>query len=387
MVGPVNKKSERKLTWCSVRKKDILQGRKELVKGAKRHFRGRPFQLLLRRLRIFISSCAKSFYYCPFKNSLPMSHSRSFSVFPGWIALFRTALVGFFMGLANLVPGVSGGTIALVCGIYEKLVFALKSFNRAFVEKLIRGDLPALLRHTPWLFLAALGGGVVVAFFSMARVLAWLIENHQIYLWAFFTGLILSSLVYLLRLIEPWDRTRALLLVGSLALALLLTGPFSLQMPTSAPFLFLAGMIAVCALILPGLSGSHILVVIGLYGFILETFNNLHFVNLMIFGLGMVVGILSFAQVIGWLLEHARSATLAILSGLMAGSLPAVWPWQEPVTFRLNSAGEQVPLQQAPFWPTEWPGGTEGPLLLLCLIGGILAVLLLTQLSEKKKLS
>lgn len=298
--------------------------------------------------------------------------------------LLRLLAIGFFMGLANLVPGVSGGTIAFVAGIYERLIDALRRFDREALQALMRADVKKLLTHIPWVFLGVLGTGVVLALFSMARILAYLIENHQTLLWAFFTGLILSSLVVVFRMVQPWKVRQSVFFGCSLLLAVVLTGALTIQLPQQAPFIFLAGMIAVCALILPGLSGSHVLVVLGLYGAILEAFNNLHLLSLALFGSGMVVGVLCFAQGIGWLLRRHYHNTLAVLAGLMAGSLPAVWPWQRTITTRINSQGEEVPLQQAPTLPASVEP-MEMLLVVGCVLVGFLAVLLLTRLGETKE--
>ncbi|MCH8473829.1 MAG: DUF368 domain-containing protein [Opitutales bacterium] len=297
--------------------------------------------------------------------------------------ILRFLSVGFLMGTANLVPGVSGGTIALVCGIYERLIFALRTLDRKSLSLFLRGDLRGLWEKVPILFLAALTLGVAVAFLSMAHLLSFLINSYQSFLWAFFTGLIGGSILYIGREVGKWDLAKAALFAASTIMAILLTGPFSIQLPTEAPFLVLGGMIAVAALLLPGLSGSHVLVVIGLYGFILEAFTSLQLQNLALFGSGMVLGVLVFAQAIGALLKKARNAVLAVLTGLMAGSLPAVWPWQKTVTERINSAGEPVPLQQVPVLPSTPPDMTEGSILLLCLVIGIFSVYLLTRLQEK----
>ena len=313
----------------------------------------------------------------------PSSASSSPNGAIGLLPALRLLVIGFCMGLANLVPGVSGGTIAFVAGIYERLIQALKSFDREALQAVLRGDLKKLWAHIPWIFLATLGVGVVLALFSMARVLAYLIDHHQTLLWAFFTGLILSSLLIVFRQIRPWETRHTVWLIGSAVFAILLTGAFSLQMPATAPFLFLAGMIAVCALILPGLSGSHVLVVLGLYGTVLEAFNTLSLVSLALFGGGMAVGVLTFAQGIGWLLKHYHRSTLAVLAGFMAGSLPAVWPWQRTVTTRINSSGEEVPLQQAPILPGAVEP-TELFAVLLCLALGYGAVFLLTLLGTGK---
>lgn len=288
------------------------------------------------------------------------------------------------MGTANLVPGVSGGTIALICGVYEKLIFSLRTLDRKSFSLFLRADLHGLWERVPLVFLASLGFGVVLAFLSMAHLLSFLINSYQSFLWAFFTGLIGGSILFVGKEVGTWNATKLCLFLLATLSAVLLTGPFSIQMPTEAPFLVLGGMIAVAALLLPGLSGSHVLVVIGLYGFILEAFTSLELKNLALFGSGMAIGVLAFAQAIGALLKRARSAVLAVLTGFMAGSLPAVWPWQRTITERINSAGEAVPLQQIPIFPSSPPGLAEGTILFLCLLAGLSSVYLLTRLQDKK---
>ncbi|HRI82726.1 MAG TPA: DUF368 domain-containing protein [Opitutaceae bacterium] len=296
----------------------------------------------------------------------------------------RVAVIGFIMGAADLVPGVSGGTIAFVSGIYDRLINGIKSFDLAALRLLLRGRFKELFRQIPVPFFIALGLGLLTAIFSLSRVLSGLIQHHPVKLWAFFFGLVLGSILLLAR--ETW-RWRAADWTAFLVAAVAtywLVGLEAIQTPPSPLFLFLAGAIAICAMILPGISGSYLLVIMGKYQQVLEAVNHRDFAALAVFIAGIAVGILSFVRLVSWLLRTWRHVTLVALTGIMAGALRTIWPWKEVVSTRLNSKGELVPLVQVNVLPPENAGVILAVLLALA---GAVVVVLLSRLSPDHRVS
>ena len=295
-----------------------------------------------------------------------------------FLAHLRVALVSFFMGAADLVPGVSGGTIAFVCGIYDRFIDGLKTFDLALLRAVLAGRWREAWDRVPVFFFLALGLGLVTAIFTLSGVLAGLFRTHPVELWSLFFGLILGSIVLLARETWPWKPTHvAAFLVATIATFFLVGLPL-LQIPPSKPFLFLAGAIAICAMILPGISGSYLLVIMGQYGVVLEAVEHRDFVALAIFGSGIVVGILSFVRIVSWFLHHHRQITLVALTGVMAGALRTVWPWKETITTRINSKGLEVPLQQINIAP---PDGANLLLPIALALVGAVVVLGLSRLA------
>ncbi len=294
----------------------------------------------------------------------------------------RVALVGFLMGSADVVPGVSGGTIAFICGIYERLLNGIKSFDLSMLRLVLRGDFKGAWQRVPVPFFLALGCGLLLAVLTVAKILEHLLTHHPIPLWSFFFGLVLGSIVLLARETWVWKPVDWLVFVGFTLGTYLLVGLEATQTPEGLPFIFLAGAIAICAMILPGISGSYLLLIMGKYQQVLEAVNDRDFVTLGVFCLGIATGILSFVRVVSWMLNHYRRTTLVALTGVMAGALRTLWPWKETVTTRLNSAGEEVPLLQVNVAPG--PDGQLGLALVLLVVGG-LAVLLIERLARAEQ--
>ncbi len=238
-------------------------------------------------------------------------------------------LRGVAMGAADIVPGVSGGTMALILGIYEELINSLRSLGRPpFWRALLGGRVGRAFEEAHGRFLITLVGGIAVAVLSLSRVLEWLILTQPVPVWSFFFGLIAASVGVVARRVTKWRTTTVLGFVGGAAAAFALVGLTPASTPESALFLFLSGALAICALILPGISGAFILVLLGKYEFILGALNRGDVAPLVFVALGAGVGILSFAQVLGWLFRHYYNLTLAVLGGFMLGSLRKVWPWK-----------------------------------------------------------
>lgn len=234
---------------------------------------------------------------------------------------------GLAMGAADVVPGVSGGTLAFILGIYERLLAAISSIDTAAVKLLLKGRFSALWQHIDGTFLLCLFSGILLSIFSLANVISYLLGHRPVPLWAFFNGLILASLPVLLRSVS-WSAARLLLLVLGIvfAVAVGMLAPVQLQ---PAPYMFfLAGAIAICAMILPGISGSFILLILGMYAPIMLAVTELRFTTLALVAAGCLVGLLSFSRLLNWLLKHFHDATLALLTGVVIGALYRIWPWQ-----------------------------------------------------------
>jgi putative membrane protein len=294
----------------------------------------------------------------------------------------RIALIGFIMGCADVVPGVSGGTIAFICGIYERLLNGIKSFDITTLRLLFKGDFAGIWARVPFLFFIALGAGLVTAIATFAKLLSHLMANHPVELWSFFFGLVLGSIVLLGRQTWPWKPLDWIVFAAFALGTFALVGLSVLNTPPGLAFTFLAGAIAICAMILPGISGSYLLVIMGKYQGVLDAVNNRDFVTLGVFCLGIATGILSFVRVVSWLLKRYRHTTLIALTGVMAGALRTLWPWKETLTTRLNSHGELVPVEQA----NIMPGADANFLIAIGLaIAGGLAVLLIERLAKAEQ--
>lgn len=246
-----------------------------------------------------------------------------------WRDYLGLAARGFAMGMVDVVPGVSGGTMAFVLGIYEELLESIRRMvNPQALGLALRGKLKAALDLLPWPFLLAVGVGILTAVFSLAHFLEWALEHHPVLVWSFFLGLVTASIWAVSRRIERWN-WRAILsaAVGAIALYWII-GLTPVATPTAPWFIFLSGVIAICAMILPGISGSFILVLLGKYQYILAAVTSRDFLTLFIFTAGAGIGIVSFAQVLSWLLKRYHNVTVAFLIGLMIGSLRKLWPWK-----------------------------------------------------------
>lgn len=273
------------------------------------------------------------------------------------------ALKGCAMGMADVVPGVSGGTIAFISGIYEELLDSIRSFNGQALRLLLKGRFAALWRHVNGNFLAAVFAGIGVAFLTLARVMTWLLENEPIAIWSFFFGLIIASTVLVGREIKEWSIANAAALLAGGAAAWWITVATPAQTPTDAWFIFLTGAVAICAMILPGISGSFILLLLGKYSFMMEAIANLRLKTIALFGAGAVVGIVSFSHLLSWLLKRWHDVTVALLTGFMLGSLNKVWPWKE----RISETVEQN------VSPSNFAGDPEvGTAVALCVAGFLL---------------
>ncbi len=277
-------------------------------------------------------------------------------------------LRGMLMGAADIVPGVSGGTIAFITGIYDTLLASIRAFDLQFLTLLGRLDIKGAWQHVNGGFLLALLLGIATSIFSLARVISWVLENHPVPLWAFFFGLILASAVVLLRQIEGWTPPRVLcLLAGGGAAGWIAFAPAA-NLEFGLVGVFLSGFLAICAMILPGISGSFILVLLGMYGTVLAAVKSLDLSFLLVFILGAGAGLLCFSRLLHWLLHRFHQATMALLTGFLFGSLVIVWPWKQVLDWVQGSHGQLKAARQVPVSPTEYLALTgQEPAVALCL--------------------
>ena len=238
---------------------------------------------------------------------------------------------GMCMGAADVVPGVSGGTIAFITGIYDELVNSIKSINAASLKMFFTGKWGEFWKMINGKFLLFLLAGIGISVFSLAKIITWLLVAYPVLVWSFFFGLVLASTWFVGKDVKERNWKTALGFLLGAALAFYITVATPAETPSHFLFIFLCGAIAICAMILPGISGSFILVLLGKYFFIMEAVKTLDLKVIAIFGIGACVGITSFSRLLSYALSHMRNITLAVLSGFMLGSLNKVWPWKETI--------------------------------------------------------
>lgn len=238
---------------------------------------------------------------------------------------------GMCMGAADVVPGVSGGTIAFITGIYDELINSIKSINAASLKMLFTGKWGEFWKMINGKFLLFLLAGIGISVFSLAKIITWLLVAYPVLVWSFFFGLVLASTWFVGKDVKERNWKTGLGFLLGAALAFYITVATPAETPSHFLFIFLCGAIAICAMILPGISGSFILVLLGKYFFIMEAVKTLDLKVIAIFGIGACVGITSFSRLLSYALRHMRNITLAVLSGFMLGSLNKVWPWKETI--------------------------------------------------------
>lgn len=243
----------------------------------------------------------------------------------------QIALKGFAMGMADLVPGVSGGTIAFIAGIYDPLLNSLSALSGEGLACVRRGEFKLAWQAINGPFLLALGVGILTAVVTLATPLHWLLEHEPVMLRAFFTGLVAASVPLVGRHLSPWNAQAWVWAAVGCAVAGFVTSLPPLVQSTSALWLMGSGMLAICAMLLPGISGSFLLLILGAYAPVLSAIKNLDVTKIAAFGLGAVVGLLAFSRGLKWLLNTHRRPALATLTGFLLGSLQALWPWKEGV--------------------------------------------------------
>ncbi|MCL4238094.1 MAG: DUF368 domain-containing protein [Anaerolineae bacterium] len=292
-------------------------------------------------------------------------------------ATLRLFMTGFSMGSADLVPGVSGGTMALLFGIYEELIHSIRIVSSKVPRLVLQGEIRNAVSAVPWAFLVPVGAGMMVALFSLAQLLSHLLDNHPVFVWSFFFGLVAASVWIVGRRVGHWDmKAYGMLAVGAVA-TYVLVGAVPVETSTALPVFFVSGMIAIVAMILPGISGSFILVLIGKYTQVLDLVTSRDLITLGVFTLGAVVGLALFSRVLSYMFQHHHTTLMAFLTGVLLGSLRKVWPWKETVEMGLDRHGNEVPLVEANRLPAAFDGELALAVGLL-----VMAVVLIVYLSR-----
>lgn len=306
---------------------------------------------------------------------------------------------GIAMGAADVVPGVSGGTIAFISGIYQELIQTISNLNFGAFGVWKNKGFKTMWKHINGSFLLALFTGIFFSILSLAKVIKWLLENEAIILWSFFFGLVIASIFLIGKSISKWSAPVILFLILGTVISYFIT----ILEPTSSPdsfyFLFLCGFIAIIAMILPGVSGAFILVLLGAYSTAINTVNlflesvyELNFekfteaaIKFFSLVLGAVLGIKVFSKILNWMFNNHKNVTLAVLTGFMIGSLNKIWPWKETLTWFTNSHGEKEPLLQKNISPMVYQGDAKLIWAIILMIIGFLTIYSLERIAEKAK--
>ncbi|HNV30033.1 MAG TPA: DUF368 domain-containing protein [Cyclobacteriaceae bacterium] len=292
-------------------------------------------------------------------------------------------LKGISMGAADVVPGVSGGTVAFITGIYEELINSLKSIDVEAIRLLTQFQIADFWKKINGSFLITVLGGIVTSLISLARLMTYLLDNHPILIWSFFFGLILVSSPLILRDITKWSLSSVLSFIAGIIIAYLITIISPTETPTNYPFIFFCGALAICAMILPGISGAFILLLIGKYEYMITALTEMNIPVVIVFVLGCFLGLLGFSRFLSWILTHYRFPTLALLGGFMIGSLNKVWPWKQVISFRLNHEGVQVPAFDKSILPWDYFSKTgQDPLVFKAILCAALGVFLVVAIEK-----
>jgi putative membrane protein len=317
------------------------------------------------------------------------SWKEAFYASPGPTSLKKAGVLllkGLCMGSADVIPGVSGGTIALITGIYEELIHALRSFDASMVKKVVNLDLRGALAGVHARFLLCLFAGIGIAIISFARLMNYLLNHHPVLTWSLFFGLIAASIVVVSRQVATWTAAAGISFVIGTVVAIFIVNLIPISTPDALWFIFLSGIIAICAMILPGISGAFILLILGKYEFIIATLKNpfepQNLVIIIVFCLGCLIGLLSFARVLNYLLINFRPLTLAFLTGLMAGSIKKIWPWKEIIQTKVIG-GKSLVIWGGNILPEALNSEVWAALGLAII--GFIAVLIIERLARKKK--
>ena len=286
------------------------------------------------------------------------------------------------MGIAELVPGVSGGTIAFVTGIYEEFLSSINNITLSTFKTLKNKGFSAFWKKLNGNFLVVLFGGMLVSILSFSKLISWLLEFHPIPIWSFFFGLVLASVIFVAKAINKWNlATIVLFALGAVTAFYITTLPPSAN-TDSLPFLFFSGALAICAMVLPGISGSFILVLLGSYKTILDAVNDKDYKIIITVGLGVVFGILSFARLLKWMFEHYKNITLAVLTGFILGSLNKIWPWKN--ILEVIQIGKKEIIIDENISPFSFEGDPQLSFAIVAALIGFSLIFILERTASKK---
>lgn len=307
-------------------------------------------------------------------------------------------LKGMAMGAADVVPGVSGGTIAFISGIYQELIETIDNLGIGILKIWKEEGFKIMFAKYNLGFLISLFCGIFVSIISLAKIISYLLENHPILVWSFFFGLVLASILYVGKQIEKWSLVVILLMLFAATLAYYITIATPSQAPDEIYYYFLSGAIAIIAMILPGISGSFILVLLGSYSIVLSALTEFieallsgnwelvktNFIKVFTFIIGCLVGLKLFSRILKWMFANKKNITLAVLTGFMIGSLNKIWPWKKILSTRIDRHGVEVPLIEKSILPFSFNGEAQLVFAVLLAIVGFGLILLLEKLAVKK---
>lgn len=297
---------------------------------------------------------------------------------------FVIALKGVAMGAADVVPGVSGGTIAFISGIYEELIDSISKVNLKTLKLWRKQGFLAMWKELNGNFLISLALGIGVSIVTLAKLIRHLLETQPILIWSFFFGLVLASIIYVARQITRWNLGVIILMIVGAVIAYFITTLNPQTANVSYPYVFFSGALAICAMILPGISGSFILLLLGMYKPVLDAINERDFVLLGLLMAGAVVGLLSFSRLLKWLFDHYENLTLAVLTGFIIGSLNKIWPWKEVLESEMINGKLKI-LKEKSVLPFSYDGDPQVLWALLLGTTGFLFIILLEILAMQKK--
>ncbi|MGB7394001.1 MAG: DUF368 domain-containing protein [Pricia sp.] len=291
-------------------------------------------------------------------------------------------LKGMAMGAADVVPGVSGGTIAFISGIYEELITSINNVDLSLFKTWKKNGFQSAWRQLNGNFLAALFLGIFISLFSLATLVSWLLENEPILLWSFFFGLVAASVIFVGKEIKVWNAgTIISLIIGAVVAYYITTLPPSGN-TDSLPYMFFSGALAVCAMILPGISGAFILVLLGSYKTVLDAVHERNIAIVAVVGAGAIFGLLSFAKLLKWMFNNYKNITLAVLTGFILGSLNKIWPWKR--VLETQTIGEKIIIIDENVSPTAFEGDNQFIYALIAAIIGFSLIFILERTAAKK---
>lgn len=284
---------------------------------------------------------------------------------------FRILLTGLVMGIAEVIPGVSGGTIAFIAGIYERLIFSFHKLNPQLFKQLRKVGMAATWKAADMTFLVVLFAGMGIGILLFARAVSYLLFQHPVLIWSFFFGLVIASSLIVFRQVQQVTGAVVSSAVAGILVGVVITQLVPLELEPTPVALFVGGAIAVCAWILPGMSGSFILLVLGLYAYVLEAVKTFNLVSLTSLGLGCLLGLMAFSQVLARLFRLYRNQTLSALTGFMLGSLAKLWPWKHTLSYQMQSDGTRIPILQEALMPGDYESivGADPHIVLALVLG------------------
>ena len=315
-------------------------------------------------------------------------------LFPDYLII---TLKGLAMGAADVVPGVSGGTIAFISGIYQELIDSINNVNLSVLKTLKKDGLKAAWQQVNGGFLLALLSGIFISVLTFSKIITHLLEDHPILVWSFFFGLIIASIALIWKETSNWKVVDILALVIGIVLSYYITIARPVSSPDSYWYIFLSGFIAIIAMILPGISGAFILLLMGSYETVIGRINKFRegmvkfdmailgdaMLKLSVFALGAIIGLKSFSKILHWMFEKHKNTTLALLIGFMAGSLNKVWPWKQVLETRINTHGEVVPFIENSILPQNFEGNPQVMTAIILAIVGFFVIFGMEKMASK----